>query len=80
MLISSNNNQHKKHQGWGIPLSLAVMGIMCLWDMVSSYREWSLMAMFPVVLALYFEESSLMLPQEAKLSAIIIWSFSALFF
>ncbi len=62
MLMLSDNNSLKKHQGRVILLSLVAVGIMFLWEVLGVSQEWSFLAIFPIVLAFYFEESRIMLP------------------
>ena len=47
-------------------LSTVALGVMFLWEVLACRQDWSLLALFPIVLACYFHESRIMLPFVGK--------------
>ncbi len=66
MLITADTTSPKKHQGRTIFLSVAALAVLFLWESLTCREDWSLLAMFAVVLAFSFAESSVMLPFVGK--------------
>ena len=66
MLMTSDNLSLKKHQDHKILLSFATLGVIFLWETLTSCQDWKLMATFSIVLALYLGESRIMLPFVGK--------------
>ena len=66
MLMTSDTRSLKKHQGRTILLSVVALGVIFLWELLACRQDWSLLAIFSIVLAFYFEESRIMLPFVGK--------------
>ncbi len=66
MLITSDTTSPKRYQGRTIFLSVAALAVTFLWESLNCRQDWNLLAMFSIVLAFYFEESSIMLPFVGK--------------
>ena len=66
MLITSDTTSPKRYQGRTIFLSVAAVAVTFLWESLNCRQDWNLLAMFSIVLAFYFEESSIMLPFVGK--------------
>src|SRR4249920_351029 len=66
MLMTSDTNSLKKHQSRTIFFSTVALGVIFLWEVLACRQDWSLLALFPIVLACYFQESRFILPFVGK--------------
>ena len=66
MLITSDKDLFKEHQHRVFLLTLAVFIIVFLWESFSFHQDWSPLALFPIILTLYFKNSKIFLPFVGK--------------